>query len=48
MDKEIYLVHYNGFVFGTNCARMITIREREPDEEEAEESASSDSSSDDS
>ena len=27
--EEISLVHYNGFVFGSNTARMITIRERE-------------------
>jgi len=27
--KECYLVHYNGFVFGANFAKMIIIRERE-------------------
>ena len=27
--EEISLVHYNGFVFGSNTAKMITIRERE-------------------
>eukprot|EP00347_Sterkiella_histriomuscorum_P001027 403373619 len=26
---EIYLVHYNGFVFGTNYAKLMVIRERE-------------------
>jgi len=27
--KKLYLVHYNGFVFPTNKAKMETIRERE-------------------
>jgi hypothetical protein len=27
--KEVYLVHYNGVVFGANFAKMIIIRERE-------------------
>jgi hypothetical protein len=29
--REVYLVHYNGFVFGANYAKMIIIREREVD-----------------
>jgi hypothetical protein len=27
--RKAFLVHYNGFVFGTNHAKMFTIRERE-------------------
>jgi hypothetical protein len=27
--KDIYIVHYNGFAFGTNLSKMIVIRERE-------------------
>lgn len=45
--REIYLVHYNGFVFGANFAKMIIIREREAKEEEKESESSSDPSSDD-
>ena len=29
VSQDIYLVHYNGFVFGANFANIITIRERE-------------------
>jgi len=29
LSKEIYLVHYNGFVFGANFSKIIIIRERE-------------------
>ena len=28
-QKECYLVHYNGLIFGANFAKMIIIRERE-------------------
>lgn len=28
-SKEIYLVHYNGLVFGANFSKIIIIRERE-------------------
>ena len=42
--EEISLVHYNGFVFGSNTAKMITIREREANQhsesDESEESQS--------
>lgn len=27
--RKAFLVHYNGYVFGTNHAKMFTIRERE-------------------
>jgi hypothetical protein len=27
--RDLYIVHYNGFVFGANYAKMIIIRERE-------------------
>ena len=27
--RKAFLVHYNGFVFGTNHSKMFTIRERE-------------------
>lgn len=27
--NNAFIVHYNGFVFGTNHAKMFTIRERE-------------------
>ena len=27
--KEVYLVHYNGYVFAANFAKMLIIRERE-------------------
>jgi hypothetical protein len=29
VKNNIYLVHYNGFVFGTSYLKMLTIRERE-------------------
>ena len=29
LGKDIYVVHYNGFVFGANYPKMIVIRERE-------------------
>jgi hypothetical protein len=29
IGKDIYMVHYNGFVFGSNYLNMIIIRERE-------------------
>lgn len=27
--RKCFIVHYNGYVFGTNHAKMFTIRERE-------------------
>lgn len=29
LGKDIYIVHYNGFLFGANYSKMIIIRERE-------------------
>ena len=29
LSRECYIVHDNGFVFGTNFSKMIIIRERE-------------------
>lgn len=29
LGKDIYIVHYNGFLFGANYPKMIIIRERE-------------------
>ena len=29
IGKDIYMVHYNGFVFGANFSKMIVIRKRE-------------------
>ena len=44
-SKEIYLVHYNGFVFGANFSKIIIIREREAkkDDEDDEQSELEDS-----
>ena len=38
LSKEIYLVHYNGFVFGANFSKIIIIREREANKEVTDES----------
>jgi hypothetical protein len=40
--KKVFLVHYNGYVFGTNHAKMFTIREREIGLHESSSSSSSD------
>ena len=37
LSKEIYLVHYNGFVFGCNFSKIIIIREREAKKENESE-----------
>ena len=47
VSKEIYLVHYNGFVFGANFSKIIIIREREAKKDQESSSSSSDSDSDD-
>ena len=40
--RRAFIVHYNGYVFGTNHARMFTIRELEIGlhEQEGEEESS--------
>jgi hypothetical protein len=38
--KDIYIVHYNSFVFGTNFSKMIIIREKEEEQEDPAESDS--------
>ena len=46
VSKEIYLVHYNGFVFGANFSKIIIIREREANKDnDSPSSSSSDSDS---
>ena len=35
--KDIYMVHYNGFVFGTNYPKLIVIREKEPEKQESKD-----------
>jgi len=49
-SNDVYLVHYNGFVFGANYAKMIIIREREVEKNShssLSESSISECSSDD-
>ncbi len=41
--RKAFLVHYNGYVFGTNHAKMFTIREREIGLHQGDESDDSES-----
>ena len=45
LAKEIYLVHYNGFVFGANFSKIIIIREREAKKDDISDESSDSSSS---
>jgi hypothetical protein len=45
--RKAFMVHYNGYVFGTNHSKMFTIREREIGLHREEEAESSDGSESD-
>lgn len=44
--KEVYIVHYNGYCFGANFAKMVIIREREAKQDSQDFSDLSDQSDD--